>query len=65
MPGASFFDLARINNSPIAIEAVERIDALFAIERDIDGKPPQERVRNQQSRPLVVALETWLRQQRS
>ena len=29
-----FFDLARLNKAPIAIAAVERIDALFAIERD-------------------------------
>jgi transposase len=28
-----FFDIARINKAPIAIEAVKRIDALFAIER--------------------------------
>jgi transposase len=62
-----FFDLARINKAPIAIEAVERMDALFAIERDINGKPPAERkrVRNEQSRSLVVALEAWLRQQRA
>jgi len=62
-----FFDLARINKAPIAIEAVERIDALFAIERDINGKPSSERkrVRNEHSRPLVVALEAWLRQQRA
>jgi transposase len=61
-----FFDLARINKAPIAIEAVERIDALFAIERDINGKPPPERarVRNEHSRPLVTELETWLRKQR-
>jgi transposase len=32
-----FFDLARIDKAPIAIEAVERIDALFAIERAING----------------------------
>src|ERR687891_114292 len=32
-----FFDLARLNKAPIAIEAVARIDALFAIERDING----------------------------
>jgi transposase len=58
------FDLARINKAPIAIEAVERMDALFAIEREINGKPPHERnrVRNERSRPLVVALETWLRE---
>ncbi len=61
------FDLARINKAPIAIEAVERIDALFAIEREINGAAPHERkrVRNERSRPLVVALESWLREQRS
>jgi transposase len=61
-----FFDLARINKAPIALEAVERIDALFAIEREINGKPPHERqrVRNERSRPLLAALEAWLREQR-
>ena len=60
------FDLARINKAPIAIEAVERIDALFAIEHEINGAPAHERkrVRNERSRPLVAALETWLREQR-
>ena len=62
-----FFDLARLDKAPIAIEAVERIDALFAIEREINGIPPQERlrVRSDQSRALVVALEAWLREQRA
>jgi transposase len=62
-----FFDLARIKQAPIAIEAVERIDALFAIEREINGFTPQERIalRNERSRPLVVALETWLRARRA
>jgi transposase len=62
-----FFDLARLNKAPIAIEAVERIDALFAIEREINGLTPQQRlaVRNERSRPLIVELETWLRQQRA
>ena len=62
-----FFDIARIDKAPIAIEAVKRIDALFEIERDINGKPPPERkrVRNERSRPLVVALEIWLRAQRA
>lgn len=61
-----FFDLARINKAPIAIEAVERIEALFAIEREINGKPPaqRQRVRHEHSRPLVIALEAWLREQR-
>ena len=61
-----FFDLARLQKAPIAIEAVERIDALFAIEREINGKPPTQRVhvRNERSWPLIDALETWLRAQR-
>ena len=40
-----FFDLARLAKAPIAIAAVERIDALFAIEREINGMTPQERQR--------------------
>jgi transposase len=62
-----FFDLARISKAPIAIEAVARIDALFAIEREINGLTPQHRqhARSERSRPLVVALESWLREQRA
>jgi len=62
-----FFDLARINKAPIASEAVARIDALFAIEREINGLAPQQRVgvRTERSRPLVVSLEAWLREQRA
>ena len=61
-----FFDLARLDKAPIAVEAVERIDALFAIERGINGHSAAQRlaVRNERSRPLVVALEAWLREQR-
>jgi len=53
--------------APIAIEAIERIDALFAIEREINGMTPQERlrVRNERSRSLVIQLESWLREQRA
>jgi transposase len=60
-----FFDLARLNKAPIAIDAVARIDALFAIEREINGLSPVERrkVRQERSRPRVEALGTWLRQQ--
>ena len=59
------FDLARLNKAPIAIEAVARIDALFAIEREINGLPTEERrqVRHERSRPRVEALGTWLREQ--
>ena len=53
--------------SPIALEAVKRIDALFDIERGINGQSAEERllVRREQSAPLVAALEVWLRKQRS
>jgi transposase len=59
-----FFDLARLNKAPIAIEAVARIDGLFAIERDINGLPATERrqVRQERSRPRVEALGSWLRE---
>src|SRR5262245_12856849 len=61
-----FFDLARINKAPIAIDAVARIDALFAIEREINRAAADERkrMRQERSRPLVAALEFWLREQR-
>ena len=62
-----FFDLARLSKAPIATEAVKRIDALFAIEREINGLMPQERlrVRQERSRPLIIELQTWLREQRA
>jgi hypothetical protein len=62
-----FFDLARLTKAPIAAEAVKRIDAMFAIEREINGLAAQERlcVRQERSRPLIVELEAWLREQRA
>jgi transposase len=52
--------------SPIALEAIKRIDALFDIERGINGQPAEQRlrVRKEQSAPLVAGLEAWLREQR-
>ena len=62
-----FFDLARLTKAPIAAEAVKRIDVLFAIEREINGLAPEERlrVRQERSRPLIVELQAWLREQRA
>jgi hypothetical protein len=53
--------------SPIAQEAVSRIDALFDIERGINGQHAEDRlrVRKEQSAPLLAALEAWLRERRS
>src|SRR6201995_4462980 len=52
--------------SPIAAEAVRRIDELFEIERTINGKMPAERVavRQEQAKPLVEDLKVCMRQQR-
>lgn len=44
-----FFELAELQKAPVAIEAVRRIDELFAIEREINGKPPDERLRVRQN----------------
>jgi transposase len=53
--------------SPIALEAVKRIDALFDIERTINGACADERlrVRQEQSAPLLAELEAWLREERA
>jgi transposase len=52
--------------APLAFEAVKRIDAIFDIEREINGRPIAERlaVRRAQVAPLVAELETWMRAQR-
>jgi transposase len=52
--------------SPLALEAVRRIDALFDIERSINGQSVEQRraVRQELSAPLVADLERWLREQR-
>jgi transposase len=62
-----FFEIAELKKAPIAIEAVRRIDALFAIEREINGMTAEGRrtVRAARSRPLVTALEAWLREHRA
>ena len=50
--------------SPIAIEVVRRIDALFEIERSINGRSAEERlaVRRALSRPLVDDLYAYMRE---
>jgi len=53
--------------SPIALEAVRRIDALFEIERAINGENPERRlaVRQDLSAPLIADLECWMREERA
>jgi hypothetical protein len=53
--------------APMALEAVHRIDALFEIERTINGRSAEERrvIRQEQSVPVVVSLERWMRDERA
>ena len=53
--------------SPLALEAVRRIDALFEIERTINGQSAEQRkaVRQELSAPLVVDLAAWMREHRA
>jgi transposase len=39
-----FFELADLRKAPLAIEAVHRIDELFAVERTINGMPAGDRL---------------------
>jgi hypothetical protein len=50
------------NRSPIAAEAIQRIGTLYAIEREIRGKMPAERVavRQQRLAALLERLHAWL-----
>ena len=61
------FDLAKLTKAPIAVEAVRRIDEIFAIERTINGLASAERlaVRQEQSRSLIEDLGTFLREKRT
>jgi transposase len=62
-----FFELADLRKAPLAGEAVRRIDAIFAIEREINGRSAAERVAARQERiaPLVGELEKWMRAERT
>jgi hypothetical protein len=49
--------------SAITTEALTRIGALYGIEAEVRGKPPEQRclVRRTRARPLLNQLEQWLR----
>lgn len=53
--------------SPIAIQVVRRIDALFDVERSINGRSAEERraVRQELSKPLVAELQVYMQEQRA
>jgi transposase len=50
--------------SPLALEAVRRIDELFMIEREINGQSAEERarIRRERSAPLLASFEAWMQE---
>lgn len=58
-----FYELATPGPAPIAAEALTRIAALYRIEDEIRGRSAEQRrsVRQQRTKPLIEALEAWLR----
>ena len=58
------YDLYQAHASPIAEEALKRIGALYDIEKEIRGRPPDERrqIRQERARPLLESLHAWLKQ---
>src|SRR5215472_6885418 len=59
-----FNDLVQAHDSPIAKEALERIAALYGIEKEIRGRSPDERrlVRQDRSVPLLQSLHNWMKE---
>jgi transposase len=62
-----FFEQADLRKAPLAVEAVRRIDEIFAIERRINGRPASHRlaVRQRETKPVVADLEKWMRAERA
>ena len=56
-----FYDLEQAHSSPVAREVLQRIGALYGVEEEIRGKPPDQRraVRQTQSKPLLDSLRQW------
>jgi len=59
-----FYDLHAATKSPLAAEALDRIGALYAIEKEIRGKPAAQRrqVRQARAGPLLADLQRWMQQ---
>jgi transposase len=60
-----FYEIAQGGNAPIAEEALRRIATLYRIETMIRGRAPEQRrsLRQDQSKPVVDDLRTWLNAQ--
>ena len=57
----------RIVISPLALEAVKRIDAIFELEREIHGADAATRLatRQERVRPMVEDLHAWMKSERA
>jgi len=57
-----FFEIHAATNSPAALEALERIGALYKIEAEIRGQSPEQRkmVRQTHAAPRLAQLNAWL-----
>jgi transposase len=57
-----FYELQVAHASPLAAEALKRIAELYAIEGEIRGRPPEERLaaRTTRARPLLESFRQWL-----
>ncbi len=60
-----FYDIYKATASPIAAEALRRYAELYVIEKEVRGRPAEERqaVRQERSRPIMEALKPWLEEQ--
>ena len=58
-----FYELAAAGPAPIASDALTRIGALYGVETDIRGRSAEARraVRQERSRPVIDAMQPWLR----
>ncbi len=59
-----FHDIHEVQPSPITTEALDRIGALYGIEREIRGQTAERRqeIRQARARPLLDELRRWLEQ---
>ncbi len=62
-----FFVLADVAKAPLALQAVRRIDAIFAVERALNGVAEDQRLalRKEHAAPLVGEFEAWMRAERA
>lgn len=56
-----FFEIHQAQGSPIAAEALKRIAALYAIESEVRGQPPDVRCKGrEQAKPILDEFHAWL-----